>query len=234
MEKSTLSSTGVSSTSSQTVALVPVSDMTSTMMNTSKVIRETDEEGEVVDVQLSNIVATFNIGMKIDLKRIAVKTRNAEYNPKRFSAVIMRIQEPKSTALIFESGKFIVNGTRTESDCKVACKKFAKIVSKIGYHGSFNNFEIKNISGKLDVKYPIQLESLSIVHGEFASYEPEIFPGLIYRLVSPKVVMLIFVSGKIIITGARTKNHIEQAIQKIKPVLEDFKKHEISPEIIQL
>lgn len=56
---------------------------------------------------LQNIVATVNLSCKLDLKIIAMGARNAEYNPKRFAAVIMRIREPKTTALIFASGKMV-------------------------------------------------------------------------------------------------------------------------------
>ena len=55
--------------------------------------------------QLQNIVATVNLGCKLDLKKIALTAKNAEYNPKRFAALIMRIREPRTTALIFSSGK---------------------------------------------------------------------------------------------------------------------------------
>ena len=72
---------------------------------------------------LQNVVATVNLGVTLDLQKIALKTRNAEFNPERFAAVIMRIREPKTTALIFSSGKVVVTGAKTEDDSKLAAKK---------------------------------------------------------------------------------------------------------------
>lgn len=72
---------------------------------------------------LQNIVATCNLGSELDLKTIALHARNAEYNPKRFSAVIMRIREPKTTALIFRSGKMVVTGAKSEEQARHAARK---------------------------------------------------------------------------------------------------------------
>lgn len=65
----------------------------------------------------------------------------------------------------------------------------------------FYNFKIQNIVATCDLKFPIKLENLNHMHGQFSSYEPELYPGLIYRMVSPRVVLLIFVNGKIVLTG---------------------------------
>ncbi|KAJ2520731.1 TATA-binding protein (TBP), partial [Coemansia sp. RSA 1937] len=82
---------------------------------------------------LQNIVATVNLDCRLDLKSIALHARNAEYNPKRFAAVIMRIREPKTTALIFASGKMVVTGAKSEDDSKLAARKYARIVQKLGF-----------------------------------------------------------------------------------------------------
>merc|ERR1712157_646160 len=87
--------------------------------------------------QLQNIVATVNLGITLDLKKIAMQARNAEYNPKRFAAVIMRIRDPRTTALIFSSGK-------------------------MGWHAKFKDFKIQNMVGSVDVKFPIRLEKLML------------------------------------------------------------------------
>lgn len=77
---------------------------------------------------LQNIVATVNLSARLDLKTIALHARNAEYNPKRFAAVIMRIREPKTTALVFASGKMVVTGAKSEDDSRLASRKYARIV----------------------------------------------------------------------------------------------------------
>ncbi|KAE8209596.1 hypothetical protein CF319_g7640 [Tilletia indica] len=183
---------------------------------------ETPAHGIVPTLQ--NIVATVNLDVRLDLKTIALHARNAEYNPKRFAAVIMRIREPKTTALIFASGKMVVTGAKSEDDSRLASRKYARIIQKVGFEAKFTEFKIQNIVGSCDVKFPIRLEGLAYSHGVFSSYEPELFPGLIYRMVKPKVVLLIFVSGKIVLTGAKERAEIYEAFNRIYPTLSEFRK----------
>merc|ERR1712216_974451 len=141
----------------------------------------------------------------------------AEYNPKRFSAVILRIHEPETTALIFHSGKMVVTGAKSEVDARTSAKKYARIVQKLG-------FKVQNIVGSCDVKFPIRLEGISLSHSHFSNYEPELFPGLIFRMRQPKIVLLIFVSGKVVLTGAKSRKEIYEAFEQIYPVLTEFRK----------
>lgn len=147
----------------------------------------------------------MNLECRLDLKTIALHARNAEYNPKRFAAVIMRIRDPKTTALIFASGKMVVTGAKSEEHSRLAAKKYARIIQRLGFSAKFSDFKIQNIVGSCDIKFPIRLEGLAFAHGHYSSYEPELFPGLIYRMVKPKIVLLIFVSGKIVLTGAKVR-----------------------------
>jgi len=174
--------------------------------------------------QLQNIVSTVSMGSKLDLKKIALHARNAEYNPKRFAAVIMRIREPRTTALIFSSGKMVCTGAKSEEDSRLAARKYARIVQKLGFPAKFKDFKIQNMVGSCDVKFPIRLEGLVLTHSQFSSYEPELFPGLIYRMVKPRIVLLIFVSGKVVLTGAKVRQEIYEAFDNIYPILKNFKK----------
>ncbi|XP_063295519.1 TATA box-binding protein-like 2 [Pelobates fuscus] len=174
--------------------------------------------------QLQNIVSTVNLSCKLDLKKIALHARNAEYNPKRFAAVIMRIREPRTTALIFSSGKMVCTGAKSEEQSRLAARKYARIVQKLGFPARFLDFKIQNMVGSCDVKFPIRLEGLVLTHQQFSSYEPELFPGLIYRMVKPRIVLLIFVSGKVVLTGAKERSEIYEAFENIYPILKSFKK----------
>jgi transcription initiation factor TFIID TATA-box-binding protein len=144
----------------------------------------------------------------------------------------MRIRDPKTTALIFASGKMVVTGAKSEDDSKyvtvalyvpyqytdttrLASRKYARIIQKLGFNAQFTDFKIQNIVGSCDVKFPIRLEGLASKHHNFSSYEPELFPGLIYRMMKPKIVLLIFVSGKIVLTGAKIREEIYQAFVSI-------------------
>jgi transcription initiation factor TFIID TATA-box-binding protein len=159
------------------------------------------------------------------LKQIALRARNSEYNPKKFGAVILRIRDPKSTCLVFASGKMVITGARTVDMSRLAARKFARIVQKLGFsEAKFKDFQLRNLVGSCDVRFPIRLEGLACDHEDHASYEPELFPGLIYRLTKPKVVVLIFVSGKVVITGAKCKSDLTEALDAIYPVLLQYKK----------
>lgn len=187
-----------------------------------------------IEPKLQNIVSTANFKCQLDLREIALKAKNAEYNPKRFAAVIMRIREPKTTALIFGSGKMVCTGARSEDESKTAAKQYARIIKKLGFPVKFSEFKIQNIVGSCDVKFPIRLEGLSNEHARFCNYEPELFPGLIYRMIKPKIVLLIFVSGKIVLTGAKERNDIFEAFKKIYPVLLTYKKKDNSSTCVEI
>ncbi|KAI5232263.1 Tata Box-Binding Protein-Like 2 [Manis pentadactyla] len=203
--------------------------------------------------QLQNIVSTVNLACKLDLKKITLHAKNAEYNPKtvcmcssavqleecsvlaeancpsgfraqRFAAVIMRIREPRTTALIFSSGKMVCTGAKSEDQSRLAARKYARVVQKLGFPARFLDFKIQNMVGSCDVRFPIRLEGLVLTHQQFSSYEPELFPGLIYRMVKPRIVLLIFVSGKVVLTGAKERSEIYEAFENIYPILKGFKK----------
>ena len=147
-----------------------------------------------------------------------------EYNPRRFQAVIMRIREPKTTALVFQSGKMIVTGAKTEKDSQTAAKKYVKIIQLVGLPVAFRDFKIQNMTATCDVGFPIRLEGLIYSYPSYATYEPELFPGLIYRIPEPKIVVLVFVSGKLVLTGAKTEDALTSSLEVIFPILEEFKK----------
>ncbi|KAJ1530108.1 TATA-box-binding protein [Nowakowskiella sp. JEL0078] len=113
----------------------------------------------------------------------------------------------------------VVTGAKSEEQSNLAARKYARIVQKLGFNAQFKDFKIQNIVGSCDVKFPIRLEGLACTHAQFSSYEPELFPGLIYRMHKPKIVLLIFVSGKIVLTGAKVRQEIYDAFEKIYPVL---------------
>lgn len=118
----------------------------------------------------------------------------------------------------------VCTGAKSEQQSKLAARKYARIIQKLGFPAKFKDFKIQNIVGSCDVKFPIRLEGLAYSHGAFSSYEPELFPGLIYRMKQPKIVLLIFVSGKIVLTGAKVREETYTAFENIYPVLTEFRK----------
>lgn len=189
--------------------------------------------------QIQNIVSTADLKCNLNLKEIALQENNVEYNPKRFSGLIMKIKDPKTTALIFSNGKIVCLGSKTEENSKNACRKIGKIVKSLGYPVVIKNFKIQNIVGSCNVKFPIPLTKLNNYMTKYmksnVSYMPEFFPGLIYHFFSnnlqnndenekkPKIVFLIFSSGNIVIAGAKNRHQIYEAFNKVYPVLLKFK-----------
>ena len=118
----------------------------------------------------------------------------------------------------------VCTGAKSEEDSRLAARKYARIIQKLGFPAKFKEFKIQNMVGSCDVKFPIRLEGLMLTHGQFSSYEPELFPGLIYRMVKPRIVLLIFVSGKVVLTGAKVREDIHEAFDLIHPILKNFEK----------
>merc|ERR1712129_138544 len=141
-----------------------------------------------------------------------------------FAAVIMRIREPKSTALIFGTGKVMVTGAKSEEKARKAARKYARILQKLDFPAQFRGFAIHNVVCSADLGFPVRLEGLARRFPTCSSYEPELFPGLIYRLQDPKITILVFVSGKIVLTGGKSRAQIDNAFGKMYPILVRFKK----------
>eukprot|EP00051_Salpingoeca_urceolata_P032751 m.17185 g.17185 ORF g.17185 m.17185 type:complete len:269 (-) comp5411_c0_seq1:79-885(-) len=192
-------------------------------LESAKVDRTKHPSGIVPTIE--NIVSTAFLGCRLMLQQIAMRARNSEYNPRRFSAVIIRIKDPKSTALVFASGKMVIMGSKSEPEAEQASKKFEKIVRKTGFSSvSMRDFKIHNVVGCADVKFHINLEDLHMEHGAYSKYEPEMFPGLTYKMRIPDVVLLIFSSGKVVLTKAKKREHVYIAFEKMYPLLEQFRR----------
>jgi len=101
--------------------------------------------GDKLLIRIQNMSSTANLGVRVDLKKIALKCRNTEFNPRRFGAVIMRLREPQATALIFASGKMVVTGVKSTHNATLAAKKFAYVVEKVGFQPKeFMDFKVQN------------------------------------------------------------------------------------------
>ena len=185
------------------------------------------DDAPVIHLKMQNIMASVNMQTRLDLDKITQTARNAEYNPKRFQAVIMRIREPRTTALIFASGKMIVTGARSEDAALIAGKKYVAIIVKVGFPARFEEFKVQNMTCSCDAGFPIRLEGFAFAHSGHSTYEPELFPGLVYRMTDPKCVMLIFVSGKIVLTGSKSINALTAAFEKVFPLLLEYRKRNV-------
>ncbi len=171
-----------------------------------------------------NIVASvrFNIEKKIDLNLIAMNNKNVKYNPDTFPGLILHLQEPKSTILVFSTGKLVLTGFKKEKTTKLITQKVIEIIEQSGaIITSEPEIKVQNIvaAGDLHLKLEMDLIAISLNH---VSYEPEVFPGLIYRMKDPKVVFLLFTSGKIVCVGAKSETDVKLAIQNLRKEIQDL------------
>lgn len=177
---------------------------------------ETLELENKVDYKIENVVATVvvEITEKIDLNQIARRHAEVEYNPERFPGLVMRIEKPRATILIFSTGKMVVTGLRQASEANKVVDKVVKNIKKAGIKVTNPEITIQNIVASGDLHTNIDLNMAAIVM-EYAMYEPEVFPGLIYRMQDPKTVFLIFSTGRIVCTGAKKKEIVREAVLKL-------------------
>lgn len=166
--------------------------------------------------ELQNVVATFNLGVdNLDLRAIALEKPFVEYNPQKFAAATLRIREPRTTALAFASGNMVCTGAKTEIQSRLAGRKYVRLLQKHGIPVSFRNFKIQNIVASAEVPHTLKLLELSRAYGPYVSYEPDLFPGLVFRTTAPKLVFLLFRSGKIVITGAKCRKEIDETFRSL-------------------
>lgn len=173
--------------------------------------------------KIENVVATVtvNIKEKMDLNVIARKYSDVEYNPERFPGLVMRIVEPKATILVFSTGKMVVTGMRRADEAEAVVNDVIKRIRKCKIDISNPEIVIQNIVASGDLNCSIDLNMAAVVM-EYSMYEPEVFPGLIYRMQDPKTVFLIFSTGRIVCTGGKTKEIVAEAVKKLYHAVREY------------
>eukprot|EP01091_Cochliopodium_minus_P006841 TRINITY_DN16814_c0_g1_i1.p1 TRINITY_DN16814_c0_g1~~TRINITY_DN16814_c0_g1_i1.p1 ORF type:complete len:138 (-),score=23.30 TRINITY_DN16814_c0_g1_i1:124-537(-) len=137
----------------------------------------------------------------------------------------MRIKSPGCTGIFYSSGKALVLGTKDEKSSNLAARKFTKIMKKLNYKdASLTLFKVVNVVATSNVKFSISLQSFSTEHSHSTRYEPELFCGVIFTMMVPRVKLLIYTSGKIVIGGAKNIEQVKEAVNNIYPLLINFKK----------
>jgi transcription initiation factor TFIID TATA-box-binding protein len=174
------------------------------------------------NVKVENVVSFVALNKPIPLNKLVDSIENAEYEPEQFPGLVYRIQDPRAAALIFSSGKIVCTGAKSIDKSKEAVTKVVKRIRETGIRLPTKfHIKVENIvaSAKIDAK--LNLEEITFAL-ENAEYEPEQFPGLVYRISEPRVAFLLFSSGKIICTGAHNINDIHTALGKLKGKLESI------------
>ena len=168
-------------------------------------------------IKIENVVASTSLGKELDLQVIARVLGGAEYEPEQFPGLIYRLKEPKTAILLFRSGKVVCTGAKSPENVKIAIDIVTKQIEAAGIPVKKNpEIVVQNIVATSDLGARIDLPAVAIsLGGGELEYEPEQFPGLVYRIDKPKVVVLLFGSGKIVCTGAQKPSDVEQAVEKI-------------------
>ncbi len=167
------------------------------------------------DIQVVNIVVSTSLEHEIPLERMAATLSNTEYNPEQFPGLVIRIKEPKTSALIFSSGKVVCTGARSMDKVHESIKKIIKSLEKINVKIKIEpKVKIQNIvaSGSVGMDLNLNVLAMKLDNTE---YEPEQFPGLVYKLPAAKATFLLFSNGKIVCTGTKSEDEVHVALDKL-------------------
>jgi transcription initiation factor TFIID TATA-box-binding protein len=168
-------------------------------------------------IRIENVVASTSLGEHLDLERIAMRLDGAEYEPSEFPGLIYRMKDPKTAILLFQSGKVVCTGGKSWKQVDESVRTISGLIRKAGQKVLANpKIQVQNIVATSNLETEINLNSIAVTLGlDRVEYEPEQFPGLVCRLESPRVVILLFGSGKLVCTGARRPKDVELAVQHI-------------------
>ena len=174
----------------------------------------------VASIRIVNVVTSATLNQKIDLNAVVKGYPGVEYRPEQFPGLVFRLKRPKTATLIFNSGKMVCTGARSEKESKRAVMKVTRELKKSGIIIIGKpELKIQNIVASVNLAGVIDLERSAYSLGR-TMYEPEQFPGLIYRMDVPKVVILLFASGKLVCTGAKHEEDVYEAVTKLHETLE--------------
>jgi len=174
-------------------------------------------------VSIQNVVASASLKQRLDLEFIVRVFPGVEYRPEQFPGLVYRLKKPRTATLIFSSGKMVCTGARSE---RLAKRAVMKVVKELKSNGVVifgkPDIQVQNIVASGDLSGRIDLEKTTYALKR-TMYEPEQFPGLIYRMDSPRTVMLLFASGKFVCTGARSESQVYEAVKNLQMNLEKEK-----------
>ncbi|MFB6241669.1 MAG: TATA-box-binding protein [Candidatus Nanosalina sp.] len=174
------------------------------------------------DINIQNVVASATFDQSLPLDRIAIYLENTEYEPEQFPGLVYRLEEPKAAALLFGSGKIVCTGTQSPEQAKEATHKIIEELKEADVEITNKpEITVQNIvaSSELDATLNLNRIAFELVGTE---YEPEQFPGLVYRLEDPEVVFLLFSSGTLVCTGGRTYEDVKRGIANLEEDLEEI------------
>jgi transcription initiation factor TFIID TATA-box-binding protein len=172
-------------------------------------------------ITIQNVVAAATLNQKVDLNAVVKSFPGVEYRPEQFPGLVFRLKRPKTATLIFSSGKMVCTGAKSEKESRRAVMTVVKELKKGGIIIiSKPDLKVVNIVASVRLGGKVDLEK-AVTTLEKTMYEPEQFPGLIYRMDEPKVVILIFASGNLVCTGGKKEQDVYDAVHKLHGILEE-------------
>ncbi|HDI03097.1 MAG TPA: TATA-box-binding protein [Candidatus Pacearchaeota archaeon] len=174
--------------------------------------------------QVQNIVATASLKVKVPLSKLVKSYVNTEYNPEQFPGLVLRIKKPKSAVLVFSSGNLVCTGTKSVKQVNEVIKQVIKHLRKIGIVVKEKpKIEVQNIVASGFINMRINLNELALML-ENTEYEPEQFPGLVYKLEEPNATFLLFTNGKLVCTGTKNRKELEEAMKTLLKRVREIKR----------
>ncbi len=199
--------------------------MNATKKRTAKLDTPEQKPGVVDDttIRIVNIVVSTSLEHDIPLEKMAAVLPNTEYNPEQFPGLVIRIKDPKTSALIFSSGKVVCTGARTLEKVDESIAKIIESLKKINIDIKIKpKITVQNVVASGTIGMDLNLNKLAMKLDN-TEYEPEQFPGLVYKLMEAKATFLLFSNGKIVCTGTKSKEQVMEAIEKLIQVLQKVK-----------
>ena len=172
-------------------------------------------------IEIVNVVASATIDQKLDLNKIQEKFPDVEYHPDVFPGAVFRLRNPKTATLLFSTGKMVCTGSKSE---EIAVKAVNTVVNKLRKEGIKIKknavVTVQNIVSSINLGGRVSIEKVARTLPR-SMYEPEQFPGVIHRMLDPKVVILIFASGKLVCTGGKTEKDVYRSVNQLHSLLEE-------------
>jgi len=175
-------------------------------------------------LKIQNIVATTSLQKDVPLTKLAKTLSNTEYNPEQFPGLVLRIKKPKSAVLVFSSGNLVCTGTKSIAQVKEVIREVIKQLRKINVRVTIvPKITVQNIvaSGSISVNLNLNFLALELENTE---YEPEQFPGLVYKLVEPNATFLLFSNGKLVCTGTKNRPQLEDSMKQLNKTIKEVSK----------
>ncbi|CAG9098039.1 unnamed protein product [Plutella xylostella] len=180
-----------------------------------------EEETPEIDIMINNVVCSFSVKCHLNLRQIALQGVNVEFRREN-GMVTMKLRRPYTTASIWSSGRITCTGATSEDQARVAARRYARALQKLGFEVRFQNFRVVNVLGTCRMPFGIRIIAFSKRYKE-ADYEPELHPGVTYKLYNPKATLKIFSTGGVTIT-ARSVSDVQSAVERIFPLVYEFRK----------